>query len=79
MSPEILLVIAGLVVEVVIFVIGGVWCVSSIKSTTAVLSETIKALKQTIDSLRATIREIQNELNEHKAKIAVLEAAHGRS
>lgn len=64
----------GIIIQVVVLVVAGVVGVNAIKTTTAVLNETIKSLKISIDHLRSTIKEIQEELWEHKAKIAVLES-----
>ena len=73
MNPTSVAVIS-LIVEIFILACGVVWGLGAIKSTTAVLNETIKSLKYTIDQLRVAISDIQEQQSEHKAKIAVLES-----
>lgn len=64
----------GIIIQIVVLIIAGVVGVNAIKTTTAVLNETIKSLKLTIDQLRTTIHDIQLQQADHKAKIAVLES-----
>lgn len=74
MTTPLMVALCGIFLELIVLVIAGVLGVNAIKTTTAVLNETIRTLKRTIDELRDTIKEIQTELWEHKSKIAVLEA-----
>lgn len=52
---------------------GAVWIVGSIKSTTAVLNNTILNLKEAMQGLEKALNRIYEIQNEHETRITVLE------
>lgn len=74
MSGGLIVAIAGIIIEIIVLAIIGVWAVGTIKTTTAVLTESIKALKNTIDGLKEIIERMRSELTDHQSRISVLES-----
>ncbi len=74
MNGTLIVAISGILLELIILAVVGVWAVGKIKSTTEVLTNTIKLLTGAVTKLEETISEIQKQLADHKAKIAVLES-----
>lgn len=61
------------ILETVIIIIGGVWTVASIKSTTEILNNTIQSLKETVVALKITLDEIDKKQDDHETRIRILE------
>ena len=59
--------------QIVGMIVGLVWAISKIQTTTAVLTQTIGNLDKTITKLEKAIERVEDKLNEHGERIAVLE------
>jgi len=74
----VILALLGLLVEVALLIVAGVWVVSKIRGTTQVLGSEIGNLRDSIDLLRSEFRSINDRQNEHAERIARIEASHFR-
>jgi len=59
--------------QIVGMIVGLVWAISKIQTTTAVLTQTIGSLDRTITKLEKAIERVEDKLNEHGERIAALE------
>jgi len=68
-------VFVALVIELVTVMIAAVWAVSKIKTTTEVLSETMKHLRSSIEKLDLLVERIDEKVDAHGERIAALESS----
>ena len=59
--------------QIVGMIVGLVWAISKIQTTTAVLTQTIGSLDRTITKLEKAIERVEDKLIEHGERIAALE------
>lgn len=64
-------------VETLMIIIGGVWTVASIKSTTEILNNTIQSLKETVLALKITLDEMDKKQDDHETRLRILEKFGG--
>ena len=59
--------------QIVGMIVGLVWAISKIQTTTAVLTQTIGSLDRTITKLEKAIERVEDKLIDHGERIAALE------
>lgn len=67
------LTVIALGVEIVVLLIGAVWAVAKINSTTSVLNANVKALTRSVDKLEQAIDHMERRLGEHEVRVSLLE------
>ena len=68
---------AQLIITLLTIVVGGVWVVGSIKTTTAVLSAKIESLGKAIDALQTVCRTMATAHHALSERVSRLEASIG--
>ena len=61
------------IAQLVSMIIGLVWGISKIQTTTVVLTKSIDTLDRTISKLETAIEKVEAKIGEHGERIAVLE------
>ena len=61
------------VAQIVGMIVGLVWAISKIQTTTVVLTQTIGSLDRTITKLEKAIERVEDKLIDHGERIAALE------
>ena len=61
------------IAQLVSMIIGLVWGISKIQTTTVVLTKSIDTLDKTIGKLETAIEKVEAKIGEHSERIAVLE------
>lgn len=69
--------IGGLVLNLLGFIIAGVWVVAKISGTTSLLTQSITSLKESIEHLRNWVECVDDRTDQHTEKIARMEAKLG--
>ena len=69
-------VLVALCLEVVIVAAGAVWAVGRIKTTTEVLSETMRHLRLAIENLDSLVERLDEKVDDHGERLAVLESSN---
>ena len=59
--------------QIIGMIVGLVWAISKIQTTTAVLTQTIGSLDRTITKLEKAIERVEDKLIDHGERIAALE------
>lgn len=66
--------ILGFLLQVIVIAVGGVWVVAKIQSATEKLSISIQHLTKTIDAQKEWLRALDEKVNGHSERIAIIES-----
>lgn len=73
MESDAFISVVKLVIQVMAFVIGGVWVVSALRSQIATLTSEMKNLTGSIRELKSEIKALDNRHEEHERRLVRLE------
>lgn len=73
MDSSVLIACFGLLLNIGLLLVGGVWAVSKISAQASVLNATISHLDRTVESLKTTIATVDRRLDDHAHRLTVVE------
>lgn len=79
MDSGVLVSIIGLAINVTGMIIGAVWCVGKLSSQADVLNNSLQHLDRTTIDLMLTMRRLDDKIDDHDRRIAVVEDRMVRS